>query len=108
MMAVRVQDHHWIEQAIGLAAREAQAGGAPFAGLVVANGRCLGEGVNKVAEICDPVAHAEVMAIRNASRCLGVPLLSGATLYTVCPVLLSACRRALTGGPTCDRDQVPG
>lgn len=75
-----LDDETALRQAVELAEEEVQAGGIPFAALVIANGRVLGRGVNRVVADHDPTAHAEVAAMRDACRHLGSPSLSGATL----------------------------
>lgn len=56
--------------------------GGPFAALVCdAEGRIWGEGVQGTASRADPIAHAEVMAIRQASDVLGRTDLSECVLY---------------------------
>lgn len=72
-----------MERAIDLALRNAQSRhGGPF-GAVVASpeGRVVGEGVNGITSRCDPMAHAEVMAIRKATERLNQTHLEGCTLY---------------------------
>jgi guanine deaminase len=44
--------------------------GGPFAALVVNDGRVVAEGANRVTSSNDPTAHAEIVAIREASRVL--------------------------------------
>jgi tRNA(Arg) A34 adenosine deaminase TadA len=68
-------------------------GGGPFAAVIVKEGRIVAEGVNRVTSTNDPTAHAEVVAIREACRALGVFQLSGCDLYTTCepcPMCLGA------------------
>lgn len=65
----------------------------PFGAVVVLEGEVKGEGWNQVVEAADPTAHAEIMAIRNATRALGTHDLSGAVIYCSCepcPMCLSA------------------
>lgn len=53
----------------------------------------IGEGWNKVTSSCDPTAHAEISAIRDACCHVNDFSLKGATLYTSCepcPMCLSA------------------
>ena len=67
-----------IARALEMATDRAIAGAAPFAALVVdANGSAVGEGVNRVAELCDPTAHAEIEALRDAATSLGRTSLRG-------------------------------
>lgn len=68
-------------------------GGGPFAAVVVKDGRIIAEGVNRVTTTNDPTAHAEVVAIREACRTLGIFQLEGCELYTTCepcPMCLGA------------------
>lgn len=61
-----------VARAVGMAARHAVTGAAPFAALVAdANGTVVGEGVNRVGARSDPTAHAEIEALRDAARRLG-------------------------------------
>ena len=67
--------------------------GGPFGACIVKNGKIIGRGSNHVLESNDPTAHAEVMAIRDASKNIGTYNLSGCELYTSCypcPMCLSA------------------
>ena len=67
--------------------------GGPFGAVVVKDGEIVAKGNNKVIGNNDPTAHAEVVAIREASKKLGTYDLSGCTLYTSCepcPMCLSA------------------
>ena len=56
-------------------------GEVPIGAVVVHEGRIVGRGRNARERTLDPTAHAEVLALREASRTLGRWRLSGATLY---------------------------
>jgi len=58
--------------------------GGPFAAVVVKEGRMIARGTNLVTSSNDPTAHAEVVAIREACRALGMFQLPGCELYTSC------------------------
>jgi tRNA(Arg) A34 adenosine deaminase TadA len=65
----------------------------PFGCVVVRAGRVVGRGNNQVTSTCDPTAHAEIVAIREACRALGTFQLPDCELYTSCepcPMCLSA------------------
>lgn len=65
----------------------------PFGAVVVKDGQVLARAVNEVEAACDPSAHAEMQAVRSASRALGKPDLSGCTVYASgypCPMCLTA------------------
>lgn len=68
-------------------------GGGPFAAAVVRNGEIISTGTNMVTINCDPTAHAEIVAIRNACQKLETFDLSDCVLYTSCepcPMCLGA------------------
>lgn len=57
--------------------------GGPFASVVAnAHGNIIGEGVNLPTSRFDPIAHAEVMAVRKATDFLQQPHLEGCTIYS--------------------------
>jgi guanine deaminase len=67
--------------------------GGPFGAVVVKEGKIVAGAWNRVVQDTDPTAHAEIMAIREASRVLGTYNLSGCTLYSSCepcPMCLAA------------------
>ena len=68
-------------------------GGGPFGAVVVKDGAIVAEAANQVTSTNDPTAHAEVLAIREACRKLGVFDLEGCEIYTSCepcPMCLGA------------------
>lgn len=73
-----------MQEAIALANRNIENGGGPFGALIVRDGEIVGRGGNQVTMLNDPTAHAEVMAIRDATKALGTYNLSGCVLYTTC------------------------
>ncbi|MBF0510300.1 MAG: nucleoside deaminase [Deltaproteobacteria bacterium] len=84
----------FMSRALELATKGSQAGaGGPFAGVVVKNGKIVGEAYNQVTANRDPTAHGEVMAIKDACKRLNTHILKGCDLYTTgepCPMCLSA------------------
>lgn len=67
--------------------------GGPFGAVVVKDGAIVAEGANQVTSTNDPTAHAEVLAIREACKNLGVFDLEGCEIYTSCepcPMCLGA------------------
>ncbi|WP_042877576.1 nucleoside deaminase [Cupriavidus necator] len=72
----------------------------PFGAVVVKDGEVLARAVNEVEATCDPSAHAEMQAVRAASRALGKADLSGCTVYASgypCPMCLTAMYLAGVG-----------
>ncbi|MFM7182118.1 MAG: nucleoside deaminase [Verrucomicrobiales bacterium] len=88
------EDAIHLRRAIALAREHMLAGhGGPFGAVIARDGQILGEGWNQVTTSQDPTAHAEVVAIRAATRNTGSWMLTGATLYTSCepcPMCLAA------------------
>ena len=84
----------FMRRAIELSRINMEAGeGGPFGAVVVKDGAILGEGWNRVTSTCDPTAHAEVVAIRQACGHLGAFSLKGCEIYTSCepcPMCLAA------------------
>ncbi len=68
--------------------------GGPFGSVVVdRDGNIIGRGKNSVIAKCDATSHAEIEAIRDASRKLKTHDLKGCSIYTVgypCPMCMSA------------------
>lgn len=68
-------------------------GSGPFGAAVVVDGEIVAKGFNRVLKDSDPTAHAEVVAIRNAGKKLGLTFPKGTVLYTTsqsCPMCVSA------------------
>jgi guanine deaminase len=66
----------------------------PFGAVVVVEGQIVGLGVNRVVELHDPTAHAEVMALRAAGARLDRYHFEDGVLYASsepCPMCLAAC-----------------
>ena len=84
----------FMHEAIRLARDGVASGrGGPFGAVVVKDGQVVGRGCNEVTSQNDPTAHAEMMAIREAAKTLGVFHLTGCELYTSCepcPMCLAA------------------
>ena len=70
-----------MRMALELAGQAEEAGEVPVGAVVVKNGAIIGRGYNCPISIADPTAHAEVMALRDASRHLGNYRLVDCTLY---------------------------
>lgn len=82
-----------MEEAIRLASENIDNGGGPFGAVIVKDGKIVGKGVNRVTANNDPTAHAEVSAIRDATKNLSTFDLSGCEIYTSCepcPMCLGA------------------
>ena len=86
---------------MNLALEEARAAGArgevPVGAVVVSQGVVVARAGNRTRELCDPTAHAEVLAIRAACQALGSERLVGHDLYVTlepCPMCAGAIAAA--------------
>lgn len=83
----------FMREAIALSVENVKNGGGPFGAVIVKDGEIIARGVNRVTSNCDPTAHAEVSAIREAAAKLKRFDLSGCDIYTSCepcPMCLGA------------------
>ena len=90
-------DSRFLLEAIELAHANITKGGRPFGAVIVKDGEVIATGVNEIRSTNDPTAHAELNAIRTASRVLGSPDLSGCVVYASgqpCPMCMAAMRMA--------------
>ena len=62
--------------------------GGPFGACIVKDGKIIGKGSNHVLANNDPTAHAEIMAIKKASKVIGDWRLEECTMY----VTLEPCQ----------------
>ncbi len=83
----------FMSEAIRLSKENIDNGGGPFGAVIVKDGKIIAKGVNKVTKNNDPTAHAEVTAIREATKLLNNFDLAGCEIYTSCepcPMCLGA------------------
>ena len=71
----------WMRLALELAAEAADVNEVPVGAVVVADGTLIGRGFNQPIGNCDPTAHAEMAAMRDAAAHIGNYRLTGSTLY---------------------------
>ena len=87
-------DNPFMARAIQLSIDNVHSGrGGPFGSVVVKDGAIVAEAANQVTSTNDPTAHAEVVAIREACKKLGVFELEGCEIYSSCepcPMCLAA------------------
>ncbi len=80
-----------MRDALQLARSAALAGEVPVGAIVVQGERVIGRGSNRPISGCDPTAHAEIVALRDAAKHLGDYRLGGTTLYvTLEPCIMCA------------------
>lgn len=86
------QNKHMIA-AIAQAKQAATRGEVPVGAIIVHNGQIIAEAGNMTEADHDATAHAEILAIRQASRHLSTPRLTECDLYVTlepCPMCASA------------------
>lgn len=86
-------DELWMEEALRAAQRALEAGEVPVGAVVVCEGRILGRGWNRNIGDCDPTAHAEIVALREAAAAVGNHRLAGCDLFVTiepCPMCAGA------------------
>lgn len=95
-----MKDEHYMRLALRQAADAAEAGDVPIGAVIVHEGRIIGQAHNQVELLKDPTAHAEIIAITQASNALGDWRLENAVLYVTkepCPMCSHAIRLARIG-----------
>ena len=77
----RPDDRLWIQEALAEARRAAEIGEVPIGAVIVLQGEIIGRGHNRREIDRDPLAHAEILAIRQAAERIGGWRLSGCTMF---------------------------
>jgi tRNA(adenine34) deaminase len=75
------QDEIWMREALAEARRAAEIGEVPIGAVIVRDGAVIGRGYNRREIDADPLAHAEMLAIRQAARAVGGWRLTASTMY---------------------------
>jgi len=87
------QDERWMQEAIRQARIAESLGEVPIGAVIVRDDQIVGAGYNLRERDHDPTAHAEMIAIRQASEALQAWRLLGCTLYVTlepCPMCAGA------------------
>lgn len=88
------EQEHYMKESVRTAREGMEKGeGGPFGAIVVRNGEIIGRSSNRVFSTKDPTAHAEIEAIREASKHLQNAELTGCEIYSLgepCPMCLAA------------------
>jgi tRNA(adenine34) deaminase len=86
-------DELWMEEALRAAQRAQEAGEVPVGAVVVCEGRVIGRGWNRNLGDCDPTAHAEIVALREAAAAVSNHRLANCDLFATiepCPMCAGA------------------
>ena len=93
----RPEDQVWMMEALAEARRAAEVGEVPIGAVVVLGSEAVGRGHNRREIDGDPLAHAEILAIREAASRIGGWRLEGCAMYvTLEPCAM--CAGALVNG----------
>jgi tRNA(adenine34) deaminase len=74
-------DIEFMQQALAEARESAAAGEVPIGAVLVHEGKILARAGNRTIRDCDPTAHAEIVALREAAKIIGNYRLADTTLY---------------------------
>jgi len=84
-------DELFMEEALRTAQRALEAGEVPVGAIVVCDGKIVGRGGNRNIADCDPTAHAEMVALRDAGAAIGNHRLEECDLFaTIEPCAMCA------------------
>jgi len=78
------KDRVFLTIAIEIASHGISEGGGPFGAIIVKDDKIIAEAYNRVVLNKDPTAHAEILAMRQASLILKSHELNNCTLYCSC------------------------
>src|SRR4030042_751164 len=88
-----MQDENFMKIAIEEARVAAENGDVPIGCVIVHNGLIIGRAYNQREQLCDPTAHAEIIALTQAAAALESWRLTGCTMYVTlepCPMCAGA------------------
>ena len=100
-----LSDEDWMRKALVLADQAEAVGEVPVGAIVVLDNEVIGKGFNCPVSSCDPTAHAEIVALRDAAKNVNNYRLINAVLYvtlepcTMCvgAIIHSRIRRLVYG-----------
>ncbi len=86
-----LNDEFWMNFALAEAQQAVAANEVPIGAVIVLDNRIIGSGYNQPISKCDPTAHAEIVALREAARHVANYRLTDATMYvTIEPCAMCA------------------
>ncbi|MGM9792119.1 MAG: nucleoside deaminase [Candidatus Cryptobacteroides sp.] len=94
------QDEQMMREALREAHAAKQEGEVPVGAVIACKGRIIAKGHNMTERLCDPTAHAEMIALTAATEALGGKYLQDCTLYVTvepCPMCAAALAWAQIG-----------
>src|SRR5215203_4761537 len=84
-------DEHWMRQALAAAREAQQSGEVPIGTCIVSENKLIAVSGNRTRTDCDPTAHAEIVALREAAGNCRAYRLPGVDVYsTIEPCVMCA------------------
>lgn len=94
------EEEKYMMEALREAHRAAEEDEVPIGAVIVCRGKIIGKGHNMTERLCDPTAHAEMIAITAATEAMGGKYLNDCSLYVTvepCPMCAGALAWAQIG-----------
>jgi len=91
MPEVTASDREFMAAALAEAHQAAERGEVPVGAVLVFENRIIARASNRTISDCDPTAHAEIVALREAAKILKNYRLPGATLYVTIEPCAMCC-----------------
>jgi tRNA(adenine34) deaminase len=101
LAVARAQAEAWMREALMEAEAAGRAEEVPVGAVIVHEGRIIGRGRNRILELKDPTAHAEMLAVQEAARRLQCERLRDTILVSTlepCAMCAGALVLARVGG----------
>lgn len=90
-LPINLEDEFWMNFALAEARQAVLADEVPIGAVIVLDDQIIGSGHNQPISRCDPTAHAEIIALREAAQRIGNYRLTDATMYvTIEPCAMCA------------------
>lgn len=80
-MGISNQDYFWMRKAMKMADQALKSDEVPVGAVLVYKNTLIAEAHNQPIKLCDPTAHAEMLCLRQAGKCLKNYRLNQSTLY---------------------------
>ena len=91
LLLENLTDEFWMNFALAEARQAVTFGEVPIGAVIVLNDEIIGRGHNQPIRSCDPTAHAEIIALREAAKRIENYRLTDATIYvTIEPCAMCA------------------
>src|SRR3954451_5942311 len=100
MTAAETEDEHWMRQALSAGQEARNCGEVPVGTCIVHGNQLIAVSGNRTRTDCDPTAHAEIVALREAAHKIGNYRLADTVIYSTiepCAMCAGALIQARVG-----------